>query len=111
MFYGCKEVLWLRQLLEDLGFKQEGPTEVYVDNESAIAIAGNKTTKKAKHIRTKYHAVKECVKNGEVVFFGVDGKENVADLLTKAVNAETLNNLRAMLLGAKNIDWERLKRG
>ena len=46
----CKEVAYLRNILKELGWLAGGPTVVYGDNASAIAI-GNDTCTKAKHKR------------------------------------------------------------
>ena len=46
----AREVVWLRQLLLDLGVAVSGSTPLYGDNRSAILIAGNPVF----HERTKY---------------------------------------------------------
>jgi hypothetical protein len=35
---GCKETMYLRGMLADLGCKQVGPTSVYSDNQSCIEL-------------------------------------------------------------------------
>jgi hypothetical protein len=37
----AQEAIWLRQLLEQLGFKQDSPTKLQGDNQGAIALAKN----------------------------------------------------------------------
>lgn len=32
----CIEAMWLQKLLKDLGFFQENPTIIYLDNQSTI---------------------------------------------------------------------------
>ncbi|XP_028112808.1 uncharacterized protein LOC114310909 [Camellia sinensis] len=50
--------IWLRNMLKHLGFPQEKPTEIYVDNHSAIALANNPVYhEKSKHIDTHYHFI------------------------------------------------------
>ena len=46
----CKEGVWLRQLLQDLGFMQSSPTMIYCDNQSVIALTKNPQF----HACTKY---------------------------------------------------------
>jgi hypothetical protein len=47
----CIEAVWLRKLLQDLGFPQFEPTTIYVDNQSAIALSLNpKFHSRSKHI-------------------------------------------------------------
>ena len=35
------EAIWLRQFLQELGYPPTGPTTIYTDNQSAIAVAKN----------------------------------------------------------------------
>lgn len=59
----ANHVVWLRQLLIDFGFKQEKATLIPIDNKSAITIAKNPWQHgKTKHIRVKYHALRESIK-------------------------------------------------
>ena len=61
------QAVWLRRVLEGLQQKQEGPTTVYCDNNSAIALSKNHVFhQKSKHIDTRYHFIRELVNNGEV---------------------------------------------
>lgn len=56
------QLKWLRKILNDLGFKQDKSTMIFVDNLSAIAIAKNLIHHgRTKHIKVKYHALGEAV--------------------------------------------------
>ena len=44
------EAVWLRRMLTEIGFSQTGPTELRVDNQSALALAKNPVF----HARTKH---------------------------------------------------------
>jgi hypothetical protein len=37
----AKEVIWLRHLFSEVGLSDDGPTTLYMDNQSIIAIAKN----------------------------------------------------------------------
>lgn len=51
------EAAWLRNLYNELGFPIEGPTTVYGDNQSALAIANNpQYHKHTKHFDIKSHS-------------------------------------------------------
>jgi len=39
--HATKEVVWLRQLLAELGLLDDDPTILHIDNQSAMAIAKN----------------------------------------------------------------------
>ncbi|GJX10622.1 retrovirus-related pol polyprotein from transposon RE1 [Tanacetum coccineum] len=50
--------IWIRKLLSDLDLTQEGPTVIFCDNKSVIAIAENPMQHgRTKHINVKYHAI------------------------------------------------------
>ena len=81
------EIVYLRRLLQDLGFKQSEPTLVYEDNMSAIKMVtspqlNHQTTK---HVRVKYHYTRQMVKEQVVRIRYVPTDRMVADILTKAL--------------------------
>jgi hypothetical protein len=52
--------IWLRNMLKYLGFPQENPTEIYIDNRSAIALAKNPVYhERSKNIDTRHHFIRE----------------------------------------------------
>ena len=53
-----QEVIFLRQLLTNLGEPSKGPTPMYEDNEGCEALATNDiTSAKTKHIDIRHHFV------------------------------------------------------
>ena len=78
--------IWLRNLLEDLRLFQDEPTEIKVDNISAIELAKNPVYhERSKHIDVRYHSIREHIKNNEVTVTHVPSREQAADILTKAL--------------------------
>jgi hypothetical protein len=78
------QAVWLRRVLEGLQQKQEGPTTVYCDNNSAIALSKNHVFhQKSKHIDTRYHFIRELVNNGEVHVEHCKSIDQLADIFTK----------------------------
>jgi hypothetical protein len=62
-----KETLWARGLLEELAVKQEGPTKIHCDNQSALKIANNEEAcRRTKHMAIKTHFVKDEIKKGTI---------------------------------------------
>ena len=58
-----QEAIWLRQLQEELGVTESGPTLIYEDNQGAISMAKNPVFhKRTKHVQIRYHFVCEAVK-------------------------------------------------
>jgi hypothetical protein len=57
-----KEVMWLRQLLEAIGFPQEEPTTLFADNNGAICVSEDPYFHaRVKHIHVRHHYVREKV--------------------------------------------------
>ncbi|GJT06832.1 retrovirus-related pol polyprotein from transposon TNT 1-94 [Tanacetum coccineum] len=81
-----KEAIWLKMLLEELGYEQEKIT-LFCDNQSALYLARNPAFhSKTKHIRVQYHFVREKVEEGTVDMQKIHTDDNVANYMTKAIN-------------------------
>ena len=79
-----REACWLRNLYEELGFPQPGPTVIHGDNNGSIAMARNpQFHKRAKHIETKWHLIRDLVEQGTVSLVSCRDPEQTADILTK----------------------------
>lgn len=62
-----KESVWIRKLLCDLGYFQNNPTQIHVDNQSAIRLVKNPEFHcRTKHIDIKYHFIREKFDNQEI---------------------------------------------
>jgi len=94
--------IWLRNVLKHLGLSQEVPTEIYVDNRSAIALAKNPTHhERSKHIDTRFHFIREHVKAKEVELVSCRTYDQAADIFTKPLKHEAFIKMKIML-GMKN---------
>jgi len=59
----CKELVWVTNLLAELGIMYKRPT-LWVDNQSAIRqIRNSETLRRSKHVELKYHYVREKYKS------------------------------------------------
>jgi hypothetical protein len=80
------EVVWLRQLLDDLGFHQEQPTSIYEDNTACIHLANNpQISKRTKHIDVRFHWIREKVNKNEITLKYCPTKSQLADMMTKII--------------------------
>lgn len=86
--FASKEAIWLKTLLEELGYYQE-KIIIYCDNQSALHLARNPAFhSRTKHIRVQYHFVREQVEEGTVDMQKVHTADNLADFMTKAINGD-----------------------
>ena len=88
--HACKEVIWLRSLLKEIGRLQNN-VHVFCDSQSVIHLATNHVYhSKTKHIDVIYHFVRQAISEGGVDLKKVHTKKNCADMFTKPVLLEKL---------------------
>ncbi|KAK2991311.1 hypothetical protein RJ640_024576 [Escallonia rubra] len=92
-----KEELWLKGLVEELGFKQRGVL-LQCDSQSALDLAKNQVF----HVRTKdidvrYHRVREWINSKQIVVHKVHTNDNADDMLTKIVTTEKFKNCLSLI--------------
>ena len=80
-----KESLFCRNMMMELGFTDGfWSIPVYIDNTSALHLAGNRTfSPRAKHIALRYVFVQDLVKEGKVTIHFVKTEQQLADLGTR----------------------------
>ena len=79
-----------KAMLNDFGVKVEDPVEVKSDASAAIGIAQRRGMGKVRHIETNQLWLQERVANGSIIVTKIGTYENLADQLTKSVNAEKM---------------------
>ncbi|KAJ0501528.1 putative RNA-directed DNA polymerase [Helianthus annuus] len=86
----CKELLWLKRLMQELGFMQQRYV-VLCDNQSAIHLAKNSMFhKRTKHIDVKYHWIRDALEDKLFELDKVHTDDNGSDMLTKSLAREKL---------------------
>jgi hypothetical protein len=99
----AKELLWLRNLLADLGLVQ-GPTIVYCDNKSAIATALHTSVKaRSKHIDTRHHFLRQLVEDKTIEVVYAPTTSMLADCLTKKANNHALAKFQQSVMAKASI--------
>ena len=94
----ANQALWIRKVLVDLNLKQEGCTEVFVDNQAAIAISHNPVFHgKTKHFNIKLFFLREVQKEGSVSLKYCKSDLQLADIFTKPLSRSKFEFLREKL--------------
>ena len=84
--YTCKEIVFVRNVLSDLGFHVHGPTVLAVDNQAAIKIAENVgVTARNKHFGDAIHYFRHLVDHRVVIPTFVRTDAQRADGFTKVL--------------------------
>jgi hypothetical protein len=85
----AKEAIWLRTFFAEIGRPLSAPLDILGDNQGAIALGKNpEFHKRTKHIRRRYHFIREAVDAGDVHIAFVPTRQMVADVLTKAMSRD-----------------------
>ncbi|KAK1649442.1 hypothetical protein QYE76_067247 [Lolium multiflorum] len=82
------EAVWMKRFIVELGVVPSAldPLVIYCDNMGAIANAQEpRSHKRLKHIKLRYHSIREYIEDGEVKICKVHTDLNIADPLTKAL--------------------------
>ncbi|KAH9135158.1 hypothetical protein AeRB84_019310 [Aphanomyces euteiches] len=94
----AKNLIWLHELLHEMKVKIDLPIEMFVDNQSAIQVARAAAThSRTKHIRLRFHFLKELVAENVVCLQYTSTKDQIADIFTKVQTREMFEAHRARL--------------
>ena len=81
-----KEAIWLRSLLNGIGYAPSGPTVIRVDNEGAIKLAENpRHHELTKHIAVRYHLIRQHIAEGTITLTHIPTALQAADCFTKGL--------------------------
>jgi hypothetical protein len=93
--HAVQQVMWLRQLLRDLGIPQHSPTTMFEDNQSCIKMVENESlSQRSKHIDIKYRFIQDEQKKGTVALRYIPSEDNLADMFTKPLSSTRFVSLR-----------------
>ncbi|KAI1000346.1 hypothetical protein K3495_g7849 [Podosphaera aphanis] len=96
----ARQAAWIRQLLEDLKYKEaDGNTvNIYGDNKNSIALTLKpELHQRSKHIAVRWWYIRQQIENQEVLFNYCNTKEMAADGMTKPLARINHQNFIAML--------------
>jgi hypothetical protein len=92
----AQDVIWLRGVLCDLNYQQREPTVIFEDNTATIKWSSG-SSRRAKHIDLKVCFVHEGVSMKQIILKYLPTAEQVADILTKLLEANNFSSLRDKL--------------
>ena len=97
----CKELLWMKKFVVELGFKQQRYV-LLCDSQSAIHLGKNSTFHaRSKHIDVRYHWIRDVLNDKLLELDKVHTDDNGSDMFTKVLPREKLEACR-MIAGMAN---------
>ncbi len=98
-----REVMHIMDMYKFLCGPYTEPVQLYVDSRSAIDLCTTlRQSHKVKHINMRIHFIREMIEDGFLELFFVPSELNVADVLTKPLDAEKFSAHRKVLLEGHN---------
>ena len=93
-----RQCVWIHEMMGELGYKLK-PIPICGDNQGSLFIAQNPVTeKRSKHIRVKYHFIRDAVLVHKLVeLFYIPGTDNPADMFTKNLGRVKFREFRSQL--------------
>lgn len=86
------ELLWIRNLMQELLIEQTNAMKLYCDSKAACDIAHNPVQHdRTKHVEVDRHFIKEKLEEKIIEVLHVRSQEQLADILTKAVSSQSFN--------------------
>ena len=92
MTKSISEIMWLHQILEEVGIKTLVPTKLWCDNQTALHIASNPIFhERTKHIEIDCHFICEKMQLGLISIGYVKIGEQLGDIFTKALSGDRVS--------------------
>ena len=89
---------WIKWVLQERKQSFKDCLEIYCDHSSAIALSKDPVFhSKSKHIRIKYHFIRDLIKNGEIEVKYCTSEEQASDIFTKPLKLEAFRGLKTKL--------------
>ena len=93
-----QEVIWLRYLLTELGYKFIGPSTLFLDNNSAVQVAKNPEHHgRIKHLDLRLYWLRDQVNLGAIRILHLRTDDMPADLMTKALGRIKVKGFTKMI--------------
>ena len=108
----CKEIIYLRMFLEQLGHKQFKPTVIQEDNNACIAMTLNPVAReRSKHICMHRNYISEKVESGICTLTYCSTADQLADGLTKAQQFQLFSRYQTAYMGMELSYWPKTRGG
>ena len=92
------EVLWVKQLIKDLGITDCAPTPLFCDNRATLAIAANPVYHdRVKHIDIDCHFIRDQVASKSITPTFIPSTQHVVDMFTKVLPTHQQHQLMSKL--------------
>ena len=101
-----KTILYLRSILQELGFPQYQPTTLFIDNQGALFMANaEQPTRRTRHMDTKAFAIQDWIREEQMILRPIKTQNNISDHFTKALGRVKFYEQTDILMGRRKPTW------
>jgi hypothetical protein len=95
-----KSAIYLRTILSDLGFVQDNPTRLLIDNTGAVFVVDAQApTKRTRHVDIRCIALLNWSHTGQIKAKAIPADANISDSLTKVTGKITFHQHADIFMG------------
>jgi hypothetical protein len=88
----ASEIVWIKQLLMDIGIEIQTPIKIFCDNQAARHIASNPVFyERTKHIEVDCHFIREKMQSKEIETPYVKSGDQLTDIFIKELDSGLFN--------------------
>lgn len=107
IYYTTRELVYIRQLFENLGMPLKEPTTLYEDNSSAISIMEMTSNgSQSRHFELKLFWTHSIIDAGSIKLVKCKTEHQLADPMTKALPSRQYRKLEYWIQGLHNLPAE-----
>ena len=89
------QAIWMKRILKEIGHEQDEEMILFCDKMSTIKLSKNAVMHgKSKHIRVRYHFLRELTKEGLIKLVYCSTEEQLADIMTKPLKMASFQRIR-----------------
>ena len=97
-----KTILYLRSILQELGYNQHSPTTLYIDNRGALFMANaEQPTRRTRHMDTKNFAMQQWTKEEQMTLEPISTENNASDHFSKALGRTKFYEQTDIIMGRR----------
>lgn len=95
----ARDIVWIRNVLKEMGFKQKEPTKLHQDNKSCIIMANRgQGGEFSRSVDIKYFWISEQVHKRRIALEYIPSEDLIADGLTKSMSVTKFLEWRNKIL-------------
>jgi hypothetical protein len=111
MSAAVQEVIWVKQLMKEMGCRVKEPMNLFCDNQAAVSLSSHTSVPhtRTKHIDIRHHYVRAAVQSRLIRVEWVRSEQQLADVFTKGLKKQTYKQLTQQFMTEQEQQQQEIK--